>query len=75
VIPSLVAGVIGSAPTLYLIYGYLFTKNMGFENDSIIPAGGAIVEAVCLGLFIPLISAIVPIRVALSKNLGDSLNY
>lgn len=32
------------------------------------------VEAIALGLLIPLVSSLVPIKIALSKNLNDSLD-
>jgi H+/gluconate symporter-like permease len=35
---------------------------------------GAIVLGVCLGIFIPLLANILPIKRALSKNLRDSLD-
>ena len=41
---------------------------------SIVPSAGAIARALFVGLLIPLISSIVPIRRALSANLTDALN-
>jgi len=38
------------------------------------PSAKSTIEAVALGLLIPLVSSLVPIKIALSKNLNDSLD-
>ena len=38
------------------------------------PAWGATVEAISIGIFIPIFSSIIPIQRVLSKNLTDALN-
>jgi len=47
------------------------------ENNakiSYLPTLTATVQAVAMGLFIPMISSILPIQSAMSKSLNDSLN-
>ena len=46
---------------------------MGLDNSPI-PSGFAIIEALIVGIIIPFFSSIAPIRSALSKNLNDSLD-
>ena len=72
VIPALILGFATSIPMMYLLYSVLFTEDLGFKH-SIYPETGAAIQALCLGLLIPAISAIVPIRRALSTNLTDAL--
>ena len=44
-------------------------------NNSPTPHGVAIAEALLVGFFIPLLSSIYPIKVSLSKNLSETLDY
>ena len=72
VIPSIICGYIGSIPALYFVEALMF-KNQSIDIKPV-PAAGATVQALILGLMIPLISAIIPIQSALSKNLNESMN-
>ena len=74
VFPSIIFGFILSVPGLAYVYSKIFTGDLGFDGYTLLPSAGASVEAFGLGLLIPTIAAIVPIRVALSKELGESLN-
>ncbi len=71
VIPSIICAYISSYPCLYLIYKKL---NLWQDGVSIVPQWAATLEAVAIGLFIPMLSAIIPIQRALSKSLSESLN-
>ena len=71
VIPSIIFAYISAYPCLYLIYNKL---ELWQDGVSIVPGWAATLEAVAIGLFIPIISAVIPIQSALSKTLGDSLN-
>ena len=73
VLPSVILGFILSIPCISLIYAMLFTEDLGFR-PSIMPGWNASIQALLIGIFIPLISSIIPIRRALSKNLTDALN-
>ena len=73
VLPAVILGFVGSIPLMYLLYDNLFTEDLGFEV-TLFPETKAIIQALCLGLLIPTISAIFPIRRALSMNLNDSLS-
>ena len=72
-IPSVIIGFLLAFPCIYLIYDMLFSEDLGFV-PSIMPGWVAIVEALAIGILIPVFSSIIPIRRALSKNLTDSLN-
>ena len=71
VIPSIIFAYISAYPCLYLIYNKL---ELWQDGVSIVPGWAATLEAVAIGLFIPIISAVIPIQRALSKTLSDSLN-
>lgn len=73
VIPSVIFGFLCALPAIYMIYYFLFTDEMGF-SPTILPDWFATTQALLIGIFIPLISSIIPIRRALSKNLTESLN-
>jgi len=73
VIPSITLGFLTTIPMLAFIYGKLFTSEMGFEK-SVWPSGTACLQALAIGLIIPLFSAILPIKIALSKTLSETLN-
>jgi len=51
----------------------LFKNSPGIQL-SIFPTAFATILAIILGLFIPLLSSIIPIKIALAKNLTESLN-
>lgn len=71
VVPSIIMAYLSSYPCLYLIYKKL---DLWQEGVSIVPGAVATIEAICIGLFIPILSAIIPIQRALSKTLSESLN-
>ena len=73
VFPSVILGFIFSFPCIYLIYDMLFSEDLGF-TPTIAPGAEAVVEALAIGILIPMLSSIIPIRRALTKNLTDSLN-
>jgi hypothetical protein len=74
VIPAIVLGFILASPSLNIIYSYLFTPDLGIDADPS-PDGLASLQALIIGFMIPLLSAIIPIRSVLSKNLNDALDY
>ena len=66
-------GFVFSVPALKLLYGQLFTEDIGIDTSPY-PKEFAIIQALGVGLVIPLLSSIVPIQTALSKNLNESLD-
>ena len=73
VVPAIILGFSASVPVMYLLYSVLFTQDLGFDQ-SIYPNAMSVTQALCLGLLIPTLSAIIPIRRALSKNLNEALD-
>ena len=73
VIPSVIIGFTLSVPCIWFIYSMLFTEDLGFRQ-SIMPGWYASIQALLIGIFIPILSSIIPIKRAMSKNLLDSLN-
>ena len=73
VIPSVILGFLFALPCIFAIYSMLFSDDLGFM-PSIAPDGFATLQALALGILIPMISSIIPIKRALSKNLNDALN-
>ena len=71
-LPAIILAFILSVPILAVIYHYM-TTTAGYTATPI-PTGSAVLLSLALGLLIPAVSAIIPIRIALSKNLNDSLN-
>ena len=72
VMPSVICGFILYVPAIWLVYRYLFTDELGF-TPSYAPSTRAAVQALVLGILIPAVSAIIPVRSALAKSLADSL--
>ena len=72
VVPSVILGFAAYVPVMMLVCGYLFTEDLGFKPDYV-PSSHATVQALFLGIFIPAVSAIIPIRTAIAKSLTDSL--
>jgi len=60
VIPSLIMGFLFSLLALSGINKSLFDKSSGMGNSAL-PSGFAVVQALIVGLIIPLLSSIVPI--------------
>jgi len=73
VLPSLLFGFIIAFPTLAYLYSLLFTADMGVDTKPV-PSNFAIGQALLVGIIIPILSSIVPIQSALSKNLNESLD-
>lgn len=74
VLPALVFGFILSFPALAACYSFTFSGSTG-NKFAPVPSAWAVVEALAVGLFIPLVSSIVPITRVLGQNLNDALNY
>lgn len=74
VIPAIIAAFALCFPALKGIYTFLFTTDMGI-TVSPAPDGTSVLQALILGLCIPLLSSILPIRSVLTKNLNDALDY
>ena len=73
VIPALLLGFIASFPILFFISN-IFKEQVcyGFIPA---PSGLSVLYALLLGIGIPVISALVPILIALRRNLSESLDY
>ena len=56
-----------------IVYKYIFTDEMGFQTQ-LLPDTGPTYQALFLGVLIPTISAILPVRSALALSLNESLN-
>lgn len=73
VFPAVLLGFMLSVPAIYYIFSILFDESLGYQ-PSIIPTASAVGIAIFVGVLIPLLSSIIPIRRALSTNLTDALN-
>ena len=73
IIPSVLFGFLIALPCIYFVFKLLFGDELGFI-PAIAPSSVATIEALALGILIPVLSSIIPIRRALSKNLNDSLS-
>ena len=73
VVPSVIVGFGLSFPSLSILYQNLFDADMGVDTKPV-PSSFAVLQAIIVGLVIPLLSSIVPIQNALSKSLNDSLD-
>ena len=74
VIPSIICAYLCSFPSLYFIFMKAFKNDLAQGGLSIVPDWTATIEAFSVGLFIPLLSSIIPIQGALAKTLSESLN-
>lgn len=73
VLPSVIMGFVASFPILLSISNIFENQvNYGFPP---VPSGLSVLYGLLLGFGIPIVSALVPIRVALNRNLSDSLDY
>ena len=72
VLPSVLCGFALYVPVMMLVFSYLFTDELGFK-PSYMPSRRAALQALFLGIFIPAVSAIIPVQSALAKSLADSL--
>ena len=73
VFPAVFFGFSLSFPTIYFMYSTLFDSSLGYM-PSAVPSLTALLMALFVGLLIPLLSSIVPIRRALSTNLNEALD-
>ena len=74
VLPAIICGFMFCFPALYLLYNFLLTKELGIPNDPL-PEASAIFQSLFVGLMIPMLASIIPVKQSLSKNLSDSLDY
>lgn len=72
VVPSIIAGYIAAIPALAFIFIYLFKGETSIDIAPI-PSAGATIQALVLGLIIPMVSSILPIRSSMNKNLNESI--
>jgi ABC-type antimicrobial peptide transport system permease subunit len=73
VLPAVLAGFILSMPTLGALQGIIFSQE-SFPERNYLPNFYAVLQALFIGFVIPILSSLVPIRTALSKNLKASLD-
>ena len=73
VIPAVTMAMIVSFPMIFAIYKSLFEEDLGYM-PSIAPSTTAFLNALFIGVLIPFLSSIVPIRRGLSANLTDTLD-
>jgi hypothetical protein len=74
VLPAIIAGYLLSILILWLVYSLLFNAAMGVKMAPI-PTFMATFYALIVGLIIPILSSLYPMRIVLSKTLTDALNY
>lgn len=73
VLPAVLFGFLLSLPALSFI-SLTFKEQLHFEIEPY-PTQSAVIQGLAIGIIIPLLSSVLPIRVALAKNLNDSLDY
>ena len=73
VFPAVILGFAVAPPIIYAIFKSFFKQSLDYM-PSIWPATWAIVRGLAIGICIPLLSSIIPIRRTLSGNLTDALN-
>ena len=73
VFPAVLLSFILSMPVIWALYATLFDTSLGY-SPSVFPSWSAIGTALFVGLLIPLLSSVIPIKRALSTTLTDSLN-
>jgi ABC-type antimicrobial peptide transport system permease subunit len=72
VLPSILVGYILSVPSLSYIFHKIFTPATGV-NMPPIPTAKATIQALVLGLLIPIVSSVIPIKVSLDCTLSENL--
>ena len=75
VLPSIVLAYGCAYPCLYLIFKKFYQEELGEVDVTYFPTTAATIEAISIGLLIPLLSAIVPIQNTLSKTVSESLSF
>ena len=73
VLPAVVSAFMFSFPIIYVIYASMFGESLGY-SPSVVPSGTAVLCALFVGVLIPLVSSIAPIRRGLSANLIETLD-
>mmetsp|Transcript_29594 Transcript_29594/g.36707 ORF Transcript_29594/g.36707 Transcript_29594/m.36707 type:complete len:248 (+) Transcript_29594:394-1137(+) len=73
VLPAVTIAMIVQFPLIYVIYKVLFEEDLGYV-PSVVPSGAAIFNALFIGVLIPFLSSIVPIRRGLAANLTETLD-
>lgn len=74
VLPALIIGIAASFPALWAIYSNLFGESIGIKFDPV-PSASAFLQALAVGILIPLFSSVIPIQSAMGRNLSDALDY
>lgn len=69
VLPSIICSYIAAIPILWKVYGMMFKDET--INIAPIPGASATIFAILMGFGIPMVGSIVPIQVAMKKQLGD----
>lgn len=72
-IPAVLLGFCLSIPCIWLVYKAMGTGDLGVAHSAL-PDWFSAAQALSIGIIIPVISSIVPIKKALSKSLTDALN-
>jgi ABC-type antimicrobial peptide transport system permease subunit len=73
VLPSIILGFALSIPCIWAIFKFLFSDDMGISAE-ITPSLFSSIQALAIGVLIPALSAIIPIKRALKLSLGASLD-
>lgn len=73
VLPAVLMGFTFSIPCLK-IFSYVMYEQLNLEISPVLNTN-AVLQALFIGVVIPLLSSVIPIRVALRKNLNDALDY
>ena len=60
VVPSVILGFLVAIPCIALIYSVIFTEDLGFSPKAL-PNWYATIQALLIGIFIPLLSSIIPV--------------
>ncbi|CAI2376394.1 unnamed protein product [Moneuplotes crassus] len=74
VVPGIIFAFLCSFLILRVIYYYFFEQQLGLKMDPN-PTYFAVCNAIMLGLVIPFVSSLIPIKNALSQNLNDALDF
>ena len=73
-LPAVVLGFLGSFPALWAIFTYGIIPSISMDLN-FTPTFISICQAMLVGTVIPLVSSIIPLKVVLSQNLNDALDY
>ena len=73
VLPAVLSAFVVSFPMIYIIYTTMISDSLGY-TPSVVPSLQATINALIIGIMIPFLSSIVPIRRGLSANLNETLD-